>query len=108
MCIRYGHEKASDLSEADSQGESKSSGRKMRAMKTSILRGWYTRTYAEIANIKRGHIVKFDDIIAELGRGFAVSKDLAELRVVLFPIRGSLFTRTSKDHSNVRRDGYCI
>jgi hypothetical protein len=47
-------------------------------VKTSILRGWYTRTYVEIANIKRGHIVGFKDITTEFAPEFYGLNNLAE------------------------------
>lgn len=107
MCIRYGHENASDVSEARGSGGSKSSGRKVRPTKTSILRGWYTGTYAEIANVKRGHMVGFEDITitSEFAPQFHCLKELAEgLRNVLFPLRGTLFIGTYKDR-NIMYDG---
>jgi hypothetical protein len=53
-----------------------------------------------IANIKRGHMVGFEDITAEFAPEFISLEDLAEdLRDVLFPIRGKLFTGTYKDRS---------
>jgi hypothetical protein len=57
----------------------------VKSSKTSILRGWYTRTYVEIANINRGYIVGFKDITAEFSFKFTNLKDLAEgLRVSSF------------------------
>jgi hypothetical protein len=105
MCIRYGHDNPSDLVEAAGSSESKPNRRKGRPAKTSILRGWYTGTYAEIANTKRGHMVGFEEITAEFAPRFHSLKNLAgELRNVLFPIRGSLFTGTYKDR-NIMYDG---
>ena len=52
MCIRYGHEEVADV-EGTGGPSSKSNKRKVRPIKTSRLRGWYTGTYAEIANAKR-------------------------------------------------------
>ncbi|KAH6667704.1 hypothetical protein B0J14DRAFT_658488 [Halenospora varia] len=72
------------------------------------LRGWYTGTYAEIANTKRGHMDKngFKDIIAEFAPKFEGRKQLArELRSVLFPIKdGAIFTGTFRDH-DIMYDG---
>lgn len=99
MCIRYGynHESTSYNSAVSSRDVDK---RRIRSTGSSILRGWYTGTYAEIANIKRGHMVGFDDVTAEFAPGFIGLKTLAgKLRDVLFPIRGSLFTGTYKDRS---------
>jgi hypothetical protein len=57
----------------------------MRPTKTIILRGWYTRTFAEIANIKRCHMVGFEDITAEFAAEFINLKHLpGDLRDVLF------------------------
>jgi hypothetical protein len=67
MCIRYGYEDVDDQEELAAR--SKPNNRRMRPVKTSILRGWYTGTYAEIANIKRGHMVGFEDITAEFAPG---------------------------------------
>jgi serine/threonine protein kinase len=47
MCIRYGDE-----------GMSGQKPNKRMRLKTSILRGWYTGTYTEIANTKQGHMDK--------------------------------------------------
>jgi hypothetical protein len=100
LCIRYGHEEAGDRLEAAGANESKPNKRRVRPAKTSILRGWYTGTYAEIANIKRGHMVGFEDVTAQFAPEFTNLKDLAEdLRDVLFPIRGKLFTGTYKDRN---------
>jgi len=64
-------------------------------LKINILRGWYTRIYIEIANIKQGHIIKnrFETIIAEFSLKFENLKLLArELRTALFPIKdGDIF-----------------
>jgi hypothetical protein len=102
MCIRYGHENPSDLSGlsgAAGLGMPKMNKKKI-TTKTSILRGWYNGSYAEIANIKRGHMVGFEDITGEFAPRFHCLKALAEkLRDVLFPIHGSLFTGTYKDRS---------
>jgi hypothetical protein len=65
MCIQYSHEEAGDRLEATRANKSKPNKRRVRLAKTSILRGWYTRTYTEIANIKRGHIVGFEDVTTE-------------------------------------------
>jgi hypothetical protein len=68
--------------------ESKPNKRRVRPAKTSILRGWYTGTYAEIANIKRGHMVGFEDVTTEFAPEFCGLKDLAEeLRNTLFRSR---------------------
>ncbi|KAG9237290.1 hypothetical protein BJ875DRAFT_533004 [Amylocarpus encephaloides] len=88
MCIRNGHEVAGDR-------------RRVRPAKTSILRGWYTGTYTEIANTKRGHMVGFEDITAEFSPEFCGLKDLAEeLRNTLLRGRDlAPFTGTYKDRS---------
>jgi Fungal protein kinase len=67
MCIRYGYEDVADMDETDAPS-SKSNKRKVRPIRTSRLRSWYTGTYAEIANTKRGHMDKngFEDIITNL------------------------------------------
>jgi hypothetical protein len=71
--------------ETAAPSESKPIKRRVRPTKTSILRGWYTGTYAEIANMKRGHMVGFEDITAEFAPEFISLKDLAQdLRDVLF------------------------
>lgn len=101
MCIRYGHGGAAQgLGSAETNG-SQPNKKRIRPMKTSILRGWYTGTYAEIANTKRGHMVGFEDITAEFSSEFCGLKDLAEeLRSVLFCSRDVAFvTGTYKDHS---------
>ncbi|KAL5318088.1 hypothetical protein ACEPPN_015192 [Leptodophora sp. 'Broadleaf-Isolate-01'] len=99
MCIRYGHEDVGDLEEA-AVPRSGPNKRRVRPTKTSILRDWYTGDYRQIANTKRGHMVGFEDITAEFAPEFCGLKDLAEeLRNVLFPIRGKLFTGTYKDRS---------
>ncbi|XMA13633.1 hypothetical protein WAI453_006424 [Rhynchosporium graminicola] len=56
MCIRHGHE-----------GTDRQKVNKVMRTKTNILRGWYTRTYTEIANTKQGHVVnnRFENVIAE-------------------------------------------
>ncbi|TKA75460.1 hypothetical protein B0A49_09464 [Cryomyces minteri] len=62
--------------------------------------GWYTGTYAEIANTKCGHMVGFEDIIAEFAPEFCGLKDLAEeLKNVLFPIKGNMLIGTYNDRS---------
>jgi hypothetical protein len=101
MCIRYGHEEAGDRLEAAGANESKPNKRRVRLAKTSILRGWYTGTYAAIANIKRGHMVGFEDVTAEFAPEFCGLKDLAEeLRNTLFRSRDlAPFTGTYKDRS---------
>jgi len=60
MCIRYGHGNGGE-------GVERAKERKMRLATRSRLRGWYTGTYAEIFNTKRGHMDKtgFEDIIVE-------------------------------------------
>ena len=77
MCIRYGHEDVADMEETDAPSL-KSNKRKVRPIKTSRLRGLYTRTYAEIANTKRGYIDKngFEDIITEFAPKFGELKPL--------------------------------
>jgi Fungal protein kinase len=99
MCIRYGHEEAGDRLEAAGTNKSKPNKRRVRPVKTSILRGWYTGTYAEIANTKRGHMVGFEDVTAEFAPEFCGLKDLAEeLRNTFFRSRDlAPFTGTYKD-----------
>lgn len=98
ICIRYSYEEAGDRLEVAGANKSKSNKRRVRLAKTSILRGWYIGIYIEIANIKCGYMVGFEDIIVEFALEFTNLKDLAEdLRDVLFPIRGKLFTGTYKD-----------
>lgn len=88
MCIRYSHKKASNRLKTARANKSKPNKRRVRLAKTSILRCWYTRTYAEIANIKRGYIVGFKDVISEFAPEFCGFKDLAEeLRNTLFRSR---------------------
>ena len=107
MCIRYGHEDVADVEETNALS-SKSNKRKVRLIRTSRLQGWYTGTYAEIANTKRGYMDKngFEDIITEFALKFKDLKELArELRSVLFPIKdGAIFTGTFRDH-DIMYDG---
>ena len=107
MCIRYGHEDVADVDETNAPS-SKSNKRKVRPIRTSRLRGWYTGTYAEIANTKRGHMDKngFEDIITEFAPKFEDLKQLAqELQSVLFPIKdGAIFTSTFRDY-DIMYDG---
>ncbi|KAF4625869.1 hypothetical protein G7Y89_g12294 [Cudoniella acicularis] len=99
MCIHYGHNTEPDGEELAAPS-SKPNKRRVRPTKTSILRGWYTGTYAEIANIKRGHMVGFEDITVEFAPEFINLRQLAEdLMDVLFPIRGKLFIGTYKDRN---------
>jgi hypothetical protein len=68
--------------------------------KGSQLRGWYRGSYAEIADMKRGHMDKkrFKGILAEFPSIFDGLKSLAEeLRDILFPYREGLFTGTYGD-----------
>ncbi|KAH8683381.1 hypothetical protein BGZ60DRAFT_427820 [Tricladium varicosporioides] len=78
ICIRYGHEvvggREKTREEKAKPNESKATKRKVRPTKTSILRDWYTGTYTEIANIKRGYIVGFEDIVAEFAPEFIVRR----------------------------------
>jgi len=109
MCIRYGHEDMGDEREtaenAVRPSESKANKRRVRPTKTSILRDWYTGNYKQIANTKRGRMVGFEDVVAEFAPEFIGLRDMAEdLRDVLFPIRGKLFTGTYKDR-NIMYDG---
>jgi serine/threonine protein kinase len=69
MCIHYGHEDVAAAEETTRQS-SQPNKRRVRPTKTIILRGWYTGTYAAIANIKRGHMVGFEDIIAQFAPEF--------------------------------------
>jgi hypothetical protein len=107
MCICYGHEEVAEVEETDAPS-SKSNKRKVRPIKMSRLRGWYTGRYAEIANTKRGHMDKngFEDIITEFVPKFEELKQLAQgLRSVLFPIKdGAIFTGTFRDH-DIMYDG---
>jgi hypothetical protein len=48
---------------------SKPNKRRVRPTKSSILH-WYTRDYRQIANTRRGHMVGFEDIIAEFALEF--------------------------------------
>ncbi|KAG9240328.1 hypothetical protein BJ878DRAFT_571127 [Calycina marina] len=87
MCVRYGHEDVVGREESTAP-RSQPNKRRVRPAKTSILRGWYTGTYAEIANIKRGHMVGFEDVTAEFAPEFSGLRGLAEeLRNVLFRSR---------------------
>jgi serine/threonine protein kinase len=99
MCICYGHD--ANAVTADEQGRARSSGRKANPTKTSILRGWYTSDYKQIANTKLGHMVGFDEITAEFAPEFHRLRNLAEeLRNVLFRTRDlAPFTGTYKDRS---------
>jgi hypothetical protein len=103
MCIRYGYGDVDDLEEsAASRSKPK---KRMRPTQTSILRGWYSGTYAEIANVKRGHMVGLQYVTAEFAPEFDGLKDLAEnLRNVLFSMPGGFFTGTYKDR-NIMYDG---
>ena len=69
--------------------------------KTSMLSRWYTGTYREIAQNKRGDMVQtgLEDIMEEFPLEFDCVKPLCrELRGVLFPMQnGDLFTGTRKD-----------
>ena len=107
MCIRYGHEDVVDVEETNTPSL-KSNKRKVRPIRTSRLRVWYTGTYAEIASAGRGHMGKngFEDIITEFAPKFEELKQLArELRSVLFPIKdGGIFTGTFRDH-DIMYDG---
>jgi hypothetical protein len=100
MCIRYGYEDTGGRDEPASP-RSKPNNRRVRPTKTSILRGWYTGTYAEIANTELGHMVGFEHITAEFAPEFFGLKDLAEeLRNVLFRSRDlAPFTGTYKDRN---------
>jgi len=99
MCIRYGREEAGDR--LDGANESKPNKRRVRPAETSILRDWYTGTYAQIANIKRGHMVGFEDVTTEFAPEFCGLKDLAEeLRNTLFRSRDlAPFTGTYNNRS---------
>jgi hypothetical protein len=70
ICIRYGHDNTNTVLEAGEPGKVKSSTRKARPTKTSILRGWYTGDYKQIANTKLCHMVGFDEITAEFAPEF--------------------------------------
>ncbi|KAI9770965.1 MAG: hypothetical protein M1840_002669 [Geoglossum simile] len=63
---------------------------------TSRLRCWYSGTYQDIADMKRGHMSAFEEITAEFPPMFENVKGLAEeLRDILFGT-GRLFTGTYK------------
>ncbi|KAF1997507.1 hypothetical protein P154DRAFT_524707 [Amniculicola lignicola CBS 123094] len=76
-------------------------GRDRTLLKTSRLRRWYTGSYDQIADIKRGHMDKnaFRGILIEFPQEFGGLTELAEdLRGLLFPIRDdALFTGTYRD-----------
>jgi len=97
MCIRHGYE-----------GMGRQKVNKVMRSKTNILRGWYTGTYTEIANIKQGHVVKnrFENFIAKFSPKLENLKPLArELRSALFSIRdGDIFTGTFHDN-DIMYDG---
>ncbi|KAF2453067.1 hypothetical protein BDY21DRAFT_388293 [Lineolata rhizophorae] len=68
--------------------------------KESQLRDWYRGSYTHIATIKRGQMDRggFKDILAEFLPAFESLKGpVEELRDILFPYRGELFTGTYKD-----------
>ena len=71
----------------------------------SILRKWYIGSYATIANVNSGHMLKdrFRNILDEFPREFDVLKDIAEeLRKTLFPVRdGTIFRGTYRDHNKL-------
>ncbi|RFU24055.1 hypothetical protein B7463_g12284, partial [Scytalidium lignicola] len=91
MCIRYGHKDTG--------------GKGLRPTRTSILRGWYTGTYAEIANVKLGHMVGFELITAEFSPEFSDMKDLAEAkdRSISQPRFGTLHGNLQRSQHYVRR-----
>ncbi|KAG9241301.1 hypothetical protein BJ878DRAFT_536604 [Calycina marina] len=105
MCIRYGH-KDVDLEGTAAPSGSKPNKTRVRPMKTSRLRGWYSGTYPEIARNKLGDMVGFEDVAAEFAPKFTVLKGLAEeLRNVLFRSRDlAPFTGTYKDR-NIMYEG---
>jgi len=107
MCIRYGHKNVANVEETAAPS-SKLNKRKVKLTRMSRLRGWYTGTYADIADIKRGHMDKngFEDIITEFALEFEEQKQLArELRNILFPIKdGAIFIGTFRDH-DIMYDG---
>ncbi|KAM3066403.1 hypothetical protein ACMFMG_012093 [Clarireedia jacksonii] len=92
ICVRYGYE-----------GTGRPKLNKLIRLRTNLLRGWYTGTYADIARNKVGDMDKnrFEKIIVEFAPKFENLKPLArELRHILFPIRdGAIFTGTFHDHS---------
>lgn len=105
MCIRYGHDNLGGREEA-AASHSRPIIRRVRPGNTSILQGWYTGTYAQIANIKRGHMVGFTEITAEFAPEFINLKDLAhELRDVLFPFHGKLFFAGTYKDRNIMYGG---
>ncbi|KAL1952877.1 hypothetical protein VTO42DRAFT_4064 [Malbranchea cinnamomea] len=67
----------------------------------SLLTSWYTGTYSEIANAKRGNVDAkgFELILEEFPPMFDCLKPLCkELRSLLFPIRdNAIFTGTPRD-----------
>ena len=91
MCIRYGHKEAGDRLEAREANKSKPSKGRVRPAKTSILRGWYTRTYAEIAtpSVAIWSVLK-------ISRSSFLRQLAEDLRDVLFPIRGKLSQEPTK------------
>jgi hypothetical protein len=62
MCIYYSYKDIVNVKEINTSSL-KLNKRKVRLIRTSRLRGWYTGTYIEIANTKRGYINKngFED-----------------------------------------------
>ncbi|KAF7858906.1 hypothetical protein EAF04_008947 [Stromatinia cepivora] len=101
MCIRYGHEDVHPPSDKPKPTNQKS----LKSSNPKILHYWYTGDYNQIANTKRGHIVGFNDITAEFSPQFTCLKGLAEeLKSVLFPMKGSLFTGTYRV-SNIMYNG---
>jgi hypothetical protein len=99
MCIRYGHENAGGVKATEPNVLLPQ--KRVRPTETSILRDWYTGNYQQIANVKRGHMVGFEDVTVEFAPKFCVLKSLAEeLRDVLFRGRDlAPFTGTYRDRS---------
>jgi len=70
--------------------------------KRDILTKWYTGSYDDIADAKKGymHVDEFENILKEFPLAFDCVKPLCkEIRVILFPLlkSGALFTGTPSD-----------
>ncbi|KAE8354714.1 hypothetical protein BDV28DRAFT_73102 [Aspergillus coremiiformis] len=102
-CIRYGPQQPRDVNAPVTSSES---ARKRAS--ASRLQKWYTGTYEDIADVKRGHMDKngFEDIINEFPPSCERLKPVARrFRSVLFPIRDeAIFTGTFRD-SSIMYDG---
>lgn len=100
MCIRYDHEERGDSSVPLVL---QASGRRTRVISASLLQGWYSGTYTQVARNKLGNMDTngFESILSEFCPSFDGQKALArQLRQVLFPIHdGALFTGTFRNSS---------